>query len=179
MKRASLLPALVLCLGAFAAGAQEVKPEAEAPPPLAIEAVTVAPAAPGPDTLCRLSVEIGNGGDKIASRLHFGVEINGAPVPVYQSQLYLEPLPPGEVTQVALYNFWSTETGRPLPADGKLTVKVVLEEATWVERRVEDGVEIWEPKGEVAGLPVERSVALAMKLPKKPSPPPAADPAQP
>lgn len=145
---------------------------ASAPSPLALAAVEIEPAAPGPDQLCQLRVKVRNGGDKTASRLRFTVRIDGKPVPVYDKQLYLQSLPPGATSTVRLYNFWTTETGRPVPADGKLTVRVVLEEASWEETKKEGDVEVSRPLGAVPGLPVEAEIAVPLKGTKpSPSPP--------
>lgn len=156
-----LLPGICL-LAAAAAGAQ---PPAPAPPPspLALEEVAIEPAAPAADTLCKLRVKVKNGGDRVASRLAFEVTLNGKALPVYANQLYLQNLPPGQVSEVRLYNFWTTETGRPAPADGKLTVEVALKEATWVEVRTEEGVEVSRPLGPVPGLPVTKGLSVQLK----------------
>ncbi|HEX9668804.1 MAG TPA: hypothetical protein VGC93_04905 [Thermoanaerobaculia bacterium] len=155
----------ICLLAAAAAGAQ---PPAPAPPPspLALDEVAIEPAAPAADTLCKLRVKVRNGGDRVASRLAFEVKLNGQALPVYANQLYLQNLPPGQVSEVRLYNFWTTESGRPAPADGKLTVEVALKEATWVEVKMEEGVEVSRPLGPVPGLPVAKSFTL--QLAKKP-----------
>lgn len=132
-------------------------------PPVTVEAITVEPAAPGPDTLCQLTVKLENGGSKIASLFAFRVEINGQKLPVYDRELFAFPVDPGSSADLRLFNFWSTETGRPAPADGKLTVAVRLEEAQWVAVTTEDKVEVWTPAGAVEGLPATASVTLKMK----------------
>ena len=93
---------------------------------LTVEAVTVEPASPGPDTLCKLTVKVANGGDRTASQLDFQVKINGQELPVYRNQLFMFPVSAGETVDIPLYNFWSTETSRPAPADGKLAIEVTL-----------------------------------------------------
>ncbi len=140
--------------------AQEAPPP---PSPLAIEEIAVDPAAPGPDTLCKLRVKVRNGGQQIASRLAFAVKINGQPLPVYANQLYLQNLPPGQASEVRLYNFWTTETSRPVPKDGKLAIEVALKEASWVEVKTEEGVEVSRPLGTVPGLPVAKSLTLTLR----------------
>ena len=69
--------------------------------------------------------------------------------------------------RIALYNFWTSESGRPAPADGRVEVLVRLREARWVEvsEVEEDGetVEVWTPVGDVAGLPQTVSVTLELK----------------
>ena len=183
-----LLPGLLLLLCATT-GAQETPPAgvppaeappaeappAEAPPaaeaekeaapsPLAIEAVAIEPAAPAADTLCQLRVRIKSTAERTISALDFAVAIGGTPLKVYEQQLFLETLPPGEVTEVRLYNFWTTETGRPAPADGKLKLEVTLEEAQWVEITTEDdGTEVWTLGDQVPGLPVAKELVVPLK----------------
>ena len=133
-------------------------------PALSIEEIVVQPASPGADTLCQLTVKLANAGDQIASQLGFSVKINGQELGVYSNQLFMFPLPAGESSELRLFNFWTTETSRAMPADGKLRLEVALEEAVWM--RIEDdeeGVEVWTPLGEVPNLPAAASVTLEMK----------------
>lgn len=146
---------------AGAAPAQEA--EEPAAPLLSIEEVTVVPADPAVDTLCKLSVKLKNGGERTASLLAFSVAIDGHQLPVYDTELFAFPLDPGATTEVPLFNFWSSETGRPAPADGELTVEVALTEARWVKIEMEEEVEVWTPVAPVEGLPVADSVTLKMK----------------
>ena len=122
--------------------------------------------APGADALARLSVRIVNRGERIASALVFTVEVEEQDLPVYRNQVFLKPIPAGETVEVALYNFWTGETGRPAPADGKLDVAVTLREARWMNRTVEkEGeaeVEVWSPVGPVEGLPVTASTTITL-----------------
>jgi hypothetical protein len=146
-------------MGAVApAGAQDPAPE-----PLTIVAIEIEPESPGPETLCRMRVRVRNGGERTASALAFTVAINGRELPVYTNQLFLQAIPPGATETVALYNFWTTETQRPLAADRKLRLEVTLREAQWMAISDEEGVEVWRPLGEVDGLPVraERTLELA------------------
>jgi hypothetical protein len=131
-------------------------------PALSIASITVSPQTPSADTLCRLTVTLSNKGDKAASQLGFRVVINGIELPVYSNQLFMYPVGPGATSEISLFNFWSTETSRPFPADGKLTVEVTLTEAQWTSIEDIDGVETWTPLGAVPGLPVSSSVTLAM-----------------
>lgn len=150
------------------AGETSARPEGEkaAPSPLVLEAVEITPPEPGVDTLCRLMVKIRNGGGQPASSLHFAVSVAGQELPVYDNQVFMQPLPPEETTEVSLYNFWTTETGRAAPADGKLAVEVTLEEARWLKvERDEEGVEVWQPLEPVPGLPLSRSVTLNLRKP--------------
>ncbi len=158
---AATMLALAVMGAVHATGAQEA--EKPAAPRLSVEEVTVTPSAPGIDTLCKLSVKLRNGGEQTASLLAFKVAINGQELPVYDTELFALALDPGAVTDVPLFNFWTTETGRPAPADGNLTVDVRLTEAQWVKIEMEDEVEVWTPLGPVEGLPAAKSVTLKMK----------------
>jgi hypothetical protein len=136
---------------------------AEAPKPsLTLEAVKVEPASPRPDTLCHLAVTLKNAGTQRASSLEFVVKVNGQELPAYKKRLYLVPVEPGATRELRLFNFWSTETGRPAPANGKLSVEVTLARASWVQKGARDGAEVWTPAGEIPGLPVTKSVTLTM-----------------
>ncbi len=157
-----LFLATLVCLSSSrTAGAQAEK--AESPPALAIASIQVEPANPGPDTLCRLQIDLQNRGSEIASQLDFSVRINGQELAVYTNHLFMIPIPPDTTEPVELYNFWSTETSRPMPKDGKLQLDVTLEAARWMEIKDDkEGVEVWTPLGDVEGLPVSRSVTLSM-----------------
>ena len=133
-----------------------------APPALSVQAVQVEPASPRPDTLCHLTVTLKNQGDRPASALEFTVKVGGVSLPAYRDRLYLEAVEPGASRQVRLFNFWSTETGRPAPADGKLAVEVTLTGASWARKTVRDGAEVWTPAGEVPGLPAAKSLTLTL-----------------
>jgi hypothetical protein len=136
---------------------------AEAPrPPLTVEGVKVEPASPRPDTLCHLTVTLKNAGPQAASSLEFVVKVNGRELPAYKRRLYLTPVAPGATRELRLFNFWSTETGRPAPADRRLKVEVTLARASWARKAVRDGAEVWTPTGEIPGLPLTRSVTLTM-----------------
>ena len=138
----------------------------ESEPPLVLEAVVIEPTKPAVDTLCKLKVTLRNSGAKSAYAFGFDVLLNGKPLEIYDTQLFLLSAPPGKATEIPLFNFWTTETGRPAPADGKLAIEVRLREAKWVEietvREGDEEVEVWTPAGEVPGLPV--SSTLAVKL---------------
>jgi hypothetical protein len=154
MKTAFLLAALLLS----PALAQE-KP---APPAVTIEAVKVEPAAPGPDTLCRLSVSLKNSGDRTVSAFEIAVKVNGQEIPSSKGRLYLQPVEPGQTGMIRLPNFWSTEAGRPAPRDGRLAVEIVLVGASWTEREARDGAEVWRPLGPVPGLPIAKTLTLTL-----------------
>jgi len=133
-----------------------------AAPALTLESVQVEPAAPGPDTLCHLTVTLKNQGDRPASALEFTVKVGGAALPAYRDRLFLEAVEPGASRQVRLFNFWSTETGRPAPADGRLAVEVTLTAASWMKRETKNGATVWTPAGAVAGLPSSKRITLGM-----------------
>lgn len=156
MKLPVLLPALLAGVLLIAAD----KPPA---PGLTLEAVQVDPASPGPDTLCRLSVTVGNTGAKTASALGFRVKVDGHELPVYRNELFFRPVAAGGKAEIRLHNFWSNETGRPFPAGGKMTVEVTLAEARWMDVKTENGAEVWTVSGPVEGLPVSKSVTLTLK----------------
>ena len=141
------------------AAEQPAKPAAAASP-LALTAVAVTPPNPGPDTLCQLRVEVKNGGDRIASQLAFAVKVNGQELPVYKNQLFMQRVDPGKTSTVRLYNFWTTETGRAAPADGKYRVEVTLASAQWYTVATKDAVEEWTPQGAVPGLPVTATATV-------------------
>ena len=153
----------LLCLGLALLGSAPIFAQEE-PPQLSIEAIVVEPSSPGPDTLCRLTVKLANGGEQTASQLGFSVRLNGQDLGVYSNQLFMFPLLAGESGELPLFNFWTTETSRQMPADAKLRVEVTLEEAVWMKiEDDEEGVEVWTPLGDVSGLPVSGSITLDMK----------------
>ena len=132
-------------------------------PGLTLDAVKVDPASPGPDTLCRLTVTLKSSGAKTASALAFRVKVDGHELPVYRNELFFRPVAPGATAEVKLHNFWSNETGRPFPTNGKMTVEVTLAEARWMDVKTENGAEVWTAAGPVEGLPVSKSVTLTLK----------------
>lgn len=150
----------VTSLGITSLVAQETAAEG---PKITIEAITIEPSAPAVDTLCKLQVTLKNHGTETASQLDFKVKINDQMLPVYRNQLFMFALEAGATADIKLYNFWSTETSRPAPKDGKLTVEVSLAGAQWTKISMEEDVEVWQPLGEVEGLPHSQSVTLEMK----------------
>ena len=131
-------------------------------PQITLEGIRVDPADPAVDTLCKLNVEIKNSGDRTVSQFGFSVKINDAELPVYLNQLFMYPVEPGTSLEIPLYNFWSTETSRPAPADGKLNIEISLREAEWMKIEMEEDVEVWTPLGAVENLPSSRTVTLTM-----------------
>ena len=154
-----------ICLWAGAATPQENEAPAERQPsPLAIEAVTIDPAQPGVDTLCQLHVRVKNTSETTISALDFGVSIGGTPLKVYEKQLFLESLEPGKTADIRLYNFWTTETGRPAPSDGQLRLVVTLRGAQEVGiTNEDDGTEVWTLGDAVVGLPISKELVVKLK----------------
>ena len=158
----SALAFAILWIAALPAAAQEegAKPPS---PTVTIEAVLVSPDNPAPDTLCRLAVRLKNHGDRSVSGFGFRVTVNGIDLPVYKNQRYLEALEPDASHELALFNFWSSETLRPAAKDGSLSVEVELVEARWVDYKEEDGIPTWTLLEEVPGLPSSRKVGKPFK----------------
>ena len=155
-------PALLAALLAFASAglAQQAKPA------LTLEAVKVEPASQGvlgPETLCALAVTVRNAGARRISALELAVKVNGQEIQAYTGRLFLQPVEPGTSREVRLFKLWSTEAGRPAPADGKLRVEVTLARASWVDKEAKDGAEVWTLAGPVEGLPATKSVILPLK----------------
>ena len=161
-----LVPAL-LAAGLLAALAVPagVAQQAPAAPAVTIEKVTVTPAQPGPDTLCQLQVTLRNAGDKPASELAFTVKVNGQELPVYRQHLFMMRLDPGKSTDLRLFNFWSSETSRPAPADGRYVVEVSLDASRWYTIVQEGNEEVWTPIDAVAGLPARASATVGKPAP--------------
>ena len=59
---------LAISISGLALGGATVAQEA---PSIAIETISVEPASPGPDTLCKLTVKLANNGERTASQLDF------------------------------------------------------------------------------------------------------------
>jgi hypothetical protein len=160
------MPRRLQCLATLAALAclTHAVPAAAQTSPVVVEKVTVEPTRDlAADVLCRLAVTLRNTSEQIASQLGFKVTINGQELPVYVNQLFMYPVEPGASTEIPLYNFWSTETSRPRPADGKLAVEVTLAEAQWMDISTDaEGVEVWKPLGAIDGLPSSAGVTLEM-----------------
>jgi hypothetical protein len=152
-------PATLLLLAAFPLGALVAEP---AKPALTIESVKVEPAAPRAETLCHLTITLRNAGAQLASGLEFMVKVNGKALPAYDKRLYLVAVEPGATRELHLFNFWSTEAGRPAPASGRLDVEVTLAHASWARRTTRDGAEVLAPAGDVPGLPVGKSLSVIM-----------------
>ena len=160
--------ALLALAGLLFAGPAVAQEESAAAPPLVtITEIAVEPESPAADTLCRLRVKLRNAGEQIASRFAFAVNLNGQDLGVYRNQVFMYPVPPGTTEEISLYNFWTTETSRAMPADGKLRVEVTLREAFWTASEMETDekgeVEVWTPRGPVENLPTSAAVTLQMK----------------
>jgi hypothetical protein len=103
-----------------------------------------------------------NAGDRPASALELAVKVNGRPLSAYKDRLFLKTVEPGASREIRLFNFWSSEPGRPAPADGKLTVEVTLTRAAWMRKETKEGAEVWTAAGAVEGLPLTKTVTLQM-----------------
>jgi hypothetical protein len=158
----SALLAAVIAIGFFIAPSLPSQEEGQSTPLLTVEKISVEPASPGPDTLCKLRVTLRNAGKEIASQLDFRVSINGQELPVYRNQLFMFPIEPDQTAEIKLYNFWSTETSRSMPKDGKLNIEVSLVGAQWMKIETEEEVEVWKPLGSVDHLPVVGNLTLEM-----------------
>ncbi|HEX4952881.1 MAG TPA: hypothetical protein VF017_05735 [Thermoanaerobaculia bacterium] len=137
-----------------------------APAPIELGEVSLEPAQPAADTLCKLRVTLKNGSARMVSSLRFEVRLNGQPLTVYSNQAFLEKLAPGASQTVQLYNFWTTETGRPAAVDGRLTVEVRLVAARYLAGSKDaQGNDVWQLEEAVPGLPVSatRTVTLARR----------------
>ena len=64
--------------------------------------------------------------------------VNGQRLASYINHNFRTTLQPGKETDVPLYNFWSSEAGRPYPGDGRLVIDVRLIGARWVDPRSTD-----------------------------------------
>ena len=159
------LAAFLVLLAAPAAAQDEAPAAAETKaPPVTVTKIALDPAAPAVDQLVKLTVTLESSGEEILTAFGFDVTVNGVALPVYDKQLFVEPLAPGATLQLPLYNFWTTETSRPAPKDGELTVSVVLREARPMTRSTEeDGTEVWDLGEPLDALPapaVEHTVPL-------------------
>jgi hypothetical protein len=61
------------------------------------------------------------------------VTVNGQRLASYVNDVFHTTLEPGKDTDLPLYNFWSSEAGRPYPADGRLVLEVRVIEARWLD----------------------------------------------
>jgi hypothetical protein len=169
-QRSPLLPHLVavaLCavlpLTAQAQeGGEEVEVDVEVESHLALASIEMDAAETDLPKLVSLSVGIANESERPITALAFEVVVEGVSLPVYDNQLFMQRLAPGETTTVELYNFWSGETGRPNPSDGKLDVTVRLREAQWLTVTKEGATDVWEVGDAVPGLPLEVQSTLSL-----------------
>jgi hypothetical protein len=158
----SVLVTAFIAIGCLIAPALSSQEEGQEAPRLTVEKISVEPVNPGPDTLCKLRVTLKNAGKEIASQLDFRVSINGQELAVYRNQLFMFPVEPEQSAEIKLYNFWSTETSRSMPKDGKLNIEVSLVGAQWMKIETEEEVEVWKPLGPVDHLPVAANLTLEM-----------------
>ena len=154
--------ALLLAL-TVASGAEAIEESQEPSPQISIQALEIQPDSPTADQLCRLTLRLRNGGSAILSRLVFRVALNGREIPVYRNHMFLTRIQPGSTETLQLFNFWTTESGRPAPADGILRVEVTLVDATWVRMETDEEGTTWYPEGPVPGLPISISTELTLR----------------
>ena len=141
----SLLAAALAISSAFA------QPPA---PKLVLEAAEVTPRSASADALCQLRARIKNAGQSVAAAFVFAVKINGQEIPVYRNHVFMDPIKPGETRSLRLYGFWTSETGRQLPADGDTIVELSLLEARWMKAEKDaEGTIVWSDLGAVEDLP--------------------------
>ena len=148
-------------LGAFAVATPATAQQPAAR--LVLEAAEVTPAKAPADALCQLRARIKNGGTTVATAFVFALEIDGKAIAVYRNHVFMDPIEPGETRSIKLYGFWTSETGRPLPASGDLEVELTLQEARWMKMEKDaEGARVWQDLGAVEGLPqtVLRTVEL-------------------
>ena len=106
------------------------------------------------DALCQLRGRIKNAGQSTAAAFVFAVKLNGQEIAVYRNHVFMDPIKPGETRSLRLYGFWTSETGRPLPASGDLAVELSLLEARWMKGDKDaQGTIVWSDLGAVEGLP--------------------------
>lgn len=144
------------------APAETGEAETEVEAPVVLEAVWLEPTGTEEPVLVRLAVELANRSERSLTAFGFDVEVEGVELPIYERQLFMRQLGGSETLTLDLYNFWSAETGRPAPADGRLDVRVTLREARWLEVKTENGMEIWETGDPVPGLPVAATARLEL-----------------
>jgi hypothetical protein len=157
----------LLGLVVFVFGAASAEQAASAQPPasasrsqLAIVGVDVQPANPGPDTLCKLHVRLRNAGRDGASDLSFQITVNGQRLAPYLNHNFRTFVAPGKETDLPLYNFWSSESGRPFPSDGRLVIDVRVIGARWVTA---GSTNVATLAGPVDPLPAPFSVTLTAR----------------
>jgi hypothetical protein len=132
--------------------------------PLVLEAVVVRPTEAAPDSLCHLEARLRNTGKAIASSFAFRLELDDHEVGAYRDHLFLDPVAPGESRVLALFSFWTNETGRPLPPSGTIRVELTLEGARWMKQeRDGEGVRVWTDLGAVEGLPQTATANVAIR----------------
>jgi hypothetical protein len=134
--------------------AAEPAPAQQPSPKLLLEAAEVTPSRAPADALCQLRARIKNAGQSIAAAFVFAVEINGRAILTYRNHVFMDPIKPGETRSLRLYGFWTSETGRPLPANGDLAVEVSLVEARWMKAEKDaEGTLVWSDLGAIEALP--------------------------
>lgn len=139
-----------------------------------------------PEQLCQLSVHVSNSSERPVFSLGFEVSVGGKALTVYEKQLFMVAVPPtaeGTPFKLDLFNFWTSDSQRSIPNNGKLDVEVRLVEAQWLAISEETEpipgsgstgtdqaaktrvVEVWTPAGNVEGLPSTRTKTLTVAVP--------------
>ena len=127
---------------------------------IAVDAIVVEPASPGPAALCRLKVRLKNGGAQAASLFVFSVTINGEDVSTYRARTFAINVDPGTTGEIDLYSFWTPS------APKAFDVRVTLTEAQWVQVKKEGTTTTTAPAGPVAGLPTGATLTVKMSAGK-------------
>jgi hypothetical protein len=128
-----------------------------APPPVSIEAVSVAPQSPGAGTLCTLGVRLKNAGTHTATDFRFKVKIDGRDVAIYNIESYAVNVGPGASDTISLHSFWS-----PAAAKATFTVEVTLLEGRWADVKREGNTSTTTPIGPIEGLPASLAQSVHM-----------------
>ena len=123
---------------------------------VALAAILVEPASPGPGALCRLKVRLKNGGTQTASLFAFSVTINGEEVSTYKAHTFANSIGADATGEIDLHNFWTPS------APKAFDVRITLTEAQWVQVKKEGTTTTTAPAGPVPGLPTSATLTVKM-----------------
>ena len=98
-----------------------------------------------------------NSGTQSASELSFQVTVNGKRLGNFINHTFRSTLDSGRDTDVPLFNFWSSEYGRPYPPDARLVIEVRLIGARWIDKGSKNAETL---AGHVEPLPAPFSLTL-------------------
>ncbi len=153
----------VLLCSTLAAGVVPASARAQEKPSLVVlEALEIDPPKPARETLCKPRIRVRNNGDKAVTSFLFGVRLDGQELSIYKNHVFFYTIAGGEVSDVDLYNFWTTEAGRPTPRNGQLRMEVTLKEARWVEIKRDGDRTEYKLLGSVEGLPTSISRVIPL-----------------